>query len=55
MYKPRNTVNGKKTGNWKLELLCCTCNVRTLYKERATVNLVKEVEKHKMKCVASGN
>jgi hypothetical protein len=40
------------TGNWKSELLCGTWNVRTLYKEGATVNLAREVEKYRMKCVA---
>lgn len=49
---PRDRFNGKKKGNWKSDLLCGTWNVRTLYKPGETLDLVTEVEKYKMKCVA---
>ncbi|XP_022180576.1 craniofacial development protein 2-like [Myzus persicae] len=49
--KPRTRL-GKKTGNWISELKCGTWNIRTLYKPGATVKLVGEIERYKMKCVA---
>jgi len=43
---------GKKTGNWISELKGGTWNIRTLYKPGATVELVREIERYRMKCVA---
>jgi len=50
--KPRDRFDGNKKGNWKSELLYGTWNVRSLYKPRATLDLVTKVEKNKIKCVA---
>ncbi|KAF0703874.1 ribosome biogenesis protein TSR3 isoform X1, partial [Aphis craccivora] len=41
-----------KTGNWKNGLLFGTWNVRTLFKPGAAQNIVKEIEKYKLKIVA---
>jgi len=49
--KPRTRVCDKTTGNWKTELLCGTRNVRTLHKPGAALDLVKELEKYRTKCV----
>jgi hypothetical protein len=49
--KPRIRL-GKKTGNRISELKCGTWNIRTLYKPGAALELVGEIEKCKMKCVA---
>lgn len=43
---------GKKTGNWIPELKGGTWNIRTLYKPGATVELVEDIERYGMKCVA---
>lgn len=50
--KPRRRLIRKKTGNRKLDFVIGTWNVRTLYKPGAVTNLVKEVEKYKIKCIA---
>jgi len=50
--KPRTRVHGKMIGNWKTELLCGTWNVRSLHKPGAALDMVKELEKYGMKCVA---
>lgn len=41
-----------KTGNRKNGLLFGTWNVRTLFKPGAAQNIVKEIEKYKLKIVA---
>jgi len=43
---------GKKTGIWISELKCGTWNIRSLYKPGATVELIGEIKRYKMKCVA---
>jgi hypothetical protein len=43
---------GKKTGNWISELKGGTWNIRTLYKPGATMELLGEIERYRMKYVA---
>lgn len=40
------------TGNRKLEMFFWTQNIRALYKPGADLDLAREIEKYKMKCVA---
>lgn len=45
-------LNGKKTGNWKSDLKFGTWNMRTLYKAGVMKELVEEVERYIIKCLA---
>jgi len=50
--KPQSRLFGKKIGSRKLDFVIGTWNLRTLYKPGVATDLVKEIERYKMKCVA---
>jgi len=50
--KPLSRFIKIKTGNRKLDFVIGIWNVRTLYKPGAVTDVIKEVERYKMKCVA---